>query len=158
MLIRGQFNGIWAILLIGKWSMVVGWCHLIKDLFNKKPVNDEFVSYNARRVSEPDPSYEMLGSRKTGNSINSETPSTLPGMLRISSTTNQSTLPKSYLPSRSSMLSLSPASPETDTNSPSGNNIQFSPFAYKAEAVSESEEEFHHGLSPKPPSASYRNR
>lgn len=152
-----SFNGIWAALLIGRWSMLVGWWHLIKDVFSEKPVNDEFVSYNARRLSEHDPSYEMLGSKKTEISISSETPSSTPGMLRITPTTNQSSLPKFYL-TRNSPLSSTLSSPETDTNSPNGNGLQFSPFKNKAEVVSEREEDFHHALSPKPPSATHRKR
>lgn len=136
--------------------MLVGWWHMIKDAFGKKPVNDEFVSYNARRLSEPDASYEMLGSKKTPASINSETTTASPAMLRISSTSNQP-LPKSYLPSRSSMLTSSPISPETDANSPNGHSSQFLPYNHKTETAFDSDDDFHHhALSPKPPSASYR--
>lgn len=141
--------------MIGRWSMLVGWWHLVKDLFIKKKVNDEFVSYNARRVSEPDPSYEMLRGKETTISFTSETPLSSPGILRVTPTANQP-LPKSYM-SRSSMLSSTLSSPETDTNSPNG-NLQFSPYTDKGGAISEGEEDFHHALSPKPPLASYLKR
>ncbi|KAF8418243.1 hypothetical protein BGX38DRAFT_1242847 [Terfezia claveryi] len=149
-----SFNGIWAALLIGRWSMLVGWWHLIKDLFNKKKSNDEFVSFNARRLSEPDPSYEMLGCKETTISFTSETLSSSPGMLRITPTTNQSSLPKSYT-LRSSMLSSTLDSPGTDINSPNG-NLQFSLLTDKGGPVPEGEKDFHQTLSPKPPPASYR--
>jgi len=134
--------------------MLVGWWHLIKDLFSKKKSNDEFVSYSARRLSEPDPSYEMLGGKETTISFTSETPSSSPGMLRITPTTNQPSLPKPYM-SRGSMLSSVLNSPETDTNSPNG-NMQFSPLTNKGGTVPEGEKDLYHALSPKPPSASYR--
>ncbi|KAF8424663.1 hypothetical protein EV426DRAFT_665427 [Tirmania nivea] len=151
-----SFNGIWAALLIGRRSMLVGWWHLIKGLFRKKKSNDEFASYNAGRLSDPDPSYEMLGGKETTISFTNETPSSSPGMLRITPTTNQPSLPKSYM-SRSSMLSSTLNSPETDTNSPNGNS-QFSPCTNKGGVIPEGEKDFHHALSPKPPSASYCKR
>jgi len=36
-------------LLLGRWSMVTGWLDAIKGLFNRKPENDDFVSFNAAR-------------------------------------------------------------------------------------------------------------
>lgn len=133
--------------------MLVGWWHLVRDLFSKEKVNDEFVSYNALRLSElPDPSYEMLGSKQTANSFTSETLLSSPDMLRITPTTNQTSLQKPYT-LRSSMLSSTLSSPETDAKSSSGNSLQFSPYTNKGMAVSE---DFHHALSPKPPLASYQ--
>ena len=133
--------------------MLVGWWHLIKDLFSKKKSNDEFVSYNARRLSEPDPSYEMLGGKETTISFTGETPTSSPGMLRITPTTNQPSPPKSYM-SRSSMHSSTLSSTEPDTNG----NLQFSPLTNKGGVVPEGEKDFHHALSPKPPSASYHKQ
>lgn len=139
--------------------MLVGWRDLIKDFFVKKKVNDEFISYNARRVSEPDPSYEMLGSKKCGTTVVGTPVASSPGMLGISPSKDESAFPKSYQQSRhSSMVSSNPNSPGKDKNGNSGGNLQFTAFPFKGEAVSEDEGYVHHALTPKPPSASHRKK
>ncbi|KAI0013428.1 hypothetical protein F4779DRAFT_394474 [Xylariaceae sp. FL0662B] len=64
-LILLAMNGIWLLLLLGRWSMVTGWVELFTTLGgnrNKK----EFVSVDARVDLKQDPrSYEML-SRDSG--------------------------------------------------------------------------------------------
>src|SRR5690606_5176749 len=58
-----SLNGIWAMLLLGRPQIIVGWYRLFKRIFSKKVDGDEFVSYNA---AHPDhgglSTYEMLGS------------------------------------------------------------------------------------------------
>ncbi len=55
-----QINGIWCILLLGRWSMIPGWTDLFKRKFTSQ---EEFVSIDARRFSSNNPkSYEMLKS------------------------------------------------------------------------------------------------
>ncbi|TGZ81776.1 hypothetical protein EX30DRAFT_354765 [Ascodesmis nigricans] len=57
-----SFNGILALLLLGRPTIYRGWYELIRNLF-KRP-KKEFVSYDARRLSEPgSSSYEMLDKR-----------------------------------------------------------------------------------------------
>ena len=50
--------GFWCLLFLGRLSMFTGWWDIIKRPFNK---NDHFVSYDARRISDPR-NYEMLTS------------------------------------------------------------------------------------------------
>ncbi|KAF8469580.1 hypothetical protein BDZ91DRAFT_678718 [Kalaharituber pfeilii] len=153
-------NGIWALLLIGRYSMLVGWWHLIRDLIAKKPVSDEFVSYNARRLSQQDPGYEMLGSRKTEHIVQSGIgiPLSTPGVLKTSQSTMQPSAPASFQSSwQGSGLSSGPNSPDiSGTNQHTG--FQSTTLSYKGDAVSEDEDYVHHALSPKPPLASYRRR
>lgn len=60
-----SFNGIWALILLGRFSIYPAWITMIKKFFERGPPPDEFVSYNARRISEPtDSSYEMLESKR----------------------------------------------------------------------------------------------
>lgn len=60
-----QLNGIWALILLGNYKLFTGWFYFFKGLFTSKKTNDEFVSYNARGISEPHASsYEMLDSLK----------------------------------------------------------------------------------------------
>jgi hypothetical protein len=60
-----QFNGIWALIMLGRFAIYPAWFTMIKNLFRRKPPVDEFVSYNARRMSEPtNSSYEMLESKQ----------------------------------------------------------------------------------------------
>jgi len=153
-------NGIWAALLIGRFSMLIGWWHLIRDLVWKKPVSDEFVSYHARRLSEADPCYEMLGSHKAELDVTCGTPTSLsPGPLMMSPTTNPPSLPQIYQFSRSSKLSSTLDSSDIDVSSPNGrSSMRHSSLTYKGEVMSEGEEEFHHGLTPKPPSSSHHRR
>ena len=135
-------------LLIGRFSMLVGWWHLFKDIFTKKKVSDEFVSYNARSLSEPDPSYEMLDSRKTEHGGSMMSPTT-PSSVRPPPSIHKTGTPKSYQMSRSSMMSSIPGSPENNRRTTEF-SAHFSPYLYKGK---ESEGEFvHHGLSPKPES------
>lgn len=158
MLMGLKFNGVWALLLIGRWSMFFGWWHLVKGWFGKKPINDEFVSYNARRVSEQERSYEMLGSRKAEKTQSCEISSPSSGMLTLPPITKHSPLPKPFLPLRSSMLSTNLSFTDTEKTSPSRNNVQFSSRTSIGKGAPEMEEDFHHALSPKPPSAPYHNR
>lgn len=139
--------------------MLVGWWHLVKASFGEKPINDEFVSYNARRISEQERSYEMLGSRKAEKTLSCEISSPQSGMLTIPPTPTQPSLPKPYLPSRSSMLSTNLSFSDTEKPYPNKNNVQFSSCTSVGEATApEIEEDFHHALSPKPPSAPYHKR
>ncbi|MCJ1328850.1 hypothetical protein MMC10_005527 [Thelotrema lepadinum] len=50
--------GVWCLLFLGRLSMFTGWLEIIKRPFIK---NDHFVSYDARRNSDPR-NYEMLTS------------------------------------------------------------------------------------------------
>lgn len=59
-----QFNGIWALILLGNYKIFTGWFYFFKGFTTRQKPSDEFVSYNARRISEPDASYEMLDSLK----------------------------------------------------------------------------------------------
>jgi hypothetical protein len=60
-----QFNGVWALILLGRFSIYPAWITLIKNTLWRKKSPDEFVSYNARRISEPtNSSYEMLESKQ----------------------------------------------------------------------------------------------
>jgi hypothetical protein len=68
-------NGIWLLLLLGRWTMVTGW----RDLFTSSPNRNkrEFVSVDARLddLKKDTRSYEML-SRDTGKTMDdSVTPS-----------------------------------------------------------------------------------
>ncbi|KAF8544242.1 hypothetical protein BDD12DRAFT_816298 [Trichophaea hybrida] len=58
-----SFNGIWALLLLGRFSIYPAWIAFFKNLFKRRTAPDEFVSYNARRTPEPS-SYEMLESKQ----------------------------------------------------------------------------------------------
>ncbi len=61
-------NGIWLLILLGRWSMVTGW----RDLFTTVPSRSkrEFVSVDARLddLKKDTRSYEML-SRDTGKTM-----------------------------------------------------------------------------------------
>ncbi|KAI5798801.1 hypothetical protein EDC01DRAFT_613714 [Geopyxis carbonaria] len=60
-----SMNGIWALLLLGRPSIFQGWYELTKSIFPIKRNPGEFVSYDARRVSDlPESSYEMLESKQ----------------------------------------------------------------------------------------------
>ncbi len=52
-------NGIWCLLLLGRWSMVTGWIELVRNSFAHPR---EFVSVDARRLSTDPRTYEMLSS------------------------------------------------------------------------------------------------
>ena len=54
-----QLNGVWCIVLLGRWSMVTGWVEFIQQRFQRKR---EFVSVDARRFSNDPRTYEMLKS------------------------------------------------------------------------------------------------
>jgi 7 transmembrane receptor (Secretin family) len=59
-LILSQLSGFWVLLLLGRWSMVLGWVDLVKRHFTR---HHEFVSADARRLSSDKPRpYEMLNS------------------------------------------------------------------------------------------------
>lgn len=53
-------------MLLGRVSIYPAWGQLIKGFFKRSQPPDEFVSYNARRISDPakDSSYEMLESKQ----------------------------------------------------------------------------------------------
>ena len=53
---RSQFNGIWCLLLLGRWSMFTGWYEMV---MGKVKPNNEFVSADVRAFKDPS-SYEML--------------------------------------------------------------------------------------------------
>ena len=52
-------NGIWALLFLGRWSMVPAWGKLFKRTFTR---SHDFVSVDARRYSADPRTYEMLAS------------------------------------------------------------------------------------------------
>lgn len=60
-LIKNQCNGIWLLLLMGRFSMFTGWYQLV---MSKLRPNREFVSVDAARVPNPRDlrTYEMLSS------------------------------------------------------------------------------------------------
>ncbi|KAI9720449.1 MAG: hypothetical protein M1812_002955 [Candelaria pacifica] len=58
-LIMLSMNGIWCLLLLGRWSMVTGWIEFIRNSFDHPR---EFVSVDARRMSTNPRTYEMLSS------------------------------------------------------------------------------------------------
>jgi hypothetical protein len=55
-------NGIWCLILLGRWSMFTGWYELV---MGKVKPNNEFVSVDVRTFKDPG-SYEML-SRERDN-------------------------------------------------------------------------------------------
>jgi hypothetical protein len=60
-------NGIWLALLLGRWSMVTGWCDLLFGPFSDKS-KKEFVSVDARLddLKKDTRSYEMLSRDDSG--------------------------------------------------------------------------------------------
>ncbi|KAI1409739.1 hypothetical protein F5Y13DRAFT_193003 [Hypoxylon sp. FL1857] len=72
-LILLAMNGIWLLLLLGRWSMVTGWVDLFASLSGAR-TKKEFVSVDARMDIKQDPrSYEML-SRDSGKADTVLTP------------------------------------------------------------------------------------
>ncbi|KAI9835143.1 MAG: hypothetical protein M1819_002512 [Sarea resinae] len=76
-LILLSMNGIWLWLLIGRWSMVTGWASLLfgqlspsRAARNKR----EFVSADARRLSNDPRTYEMLTPQPTGRPLSLKSP------------------------------------------------------------------------------------
>ncbi len=66
-------NGIWLLLLLGRWSMFTGWVELFSSLLGIQ-TKKEFVSVDARIELKQDPrSYEML-SRDAGKTDHVLTP------------------------------------------------------------------------------------
>lgn len=66
-------NGIWLLLLLGRWSMVTGWLDLFGSYTGTR-TKKEFVSVDARMDIKQDPrSYEML-SRDSGKTDTMLTP------------------------------------------------------------------------------------
>jgi len=54
-----QLNGVWLMLLLGRWSMFTGWAELFRHLFRGR--KKEFVSVDARYdMKKEQRSYEML--------------------------------------------------------------------------------------------------
>ncbi|CAJ2501589.1 Uu.00g044420.m01.CDS01 [Anthostomella pinea] len=67
MLILLAINGLWLLLLLGRWSMVTGWIDWFTG-FGSSPAKKEFVSVDARMDFKTDPrSYEMLSHESTKN-------------------------------------------------------------------------------------------
>ncbi|CUS11008.1 unnamed protein product [Tuber aestivum] len=95
-----SFNGIWALILLGNFSILAGWYNFFKNIFVRKKPNDEFVSFNARCLSEPDPPYEMLDSLKTGKGQPPSTPGSFhPAVLKPGQDTSLSlSMPREYNP------------------------------------------------------------
>lgn len=54
-----SFNGIWALMLLGRLSILTGWYDMIKEKFGKRG-NGEFVSVDAAFAGRDAKSYEML--------------------------------------------------------------------------------------------------
>ena len=67
-----QMSGFWTVIFLGRWSMVLGW----RDLFRSKILQrrHEFVSVDARRLSNDPRTYEMLDTAKTVPALNISTP------------------------------------------------------------------------------------
>ncbi|KAI1332517.1 hypothetical protein F5Y16DRAFT_420557 [Xylariaceae sp. FL0255] len=60
-LILLAMNGLWLLLILGRWSMVTGWVDLFRSYGKRKRNNNEFLSADARMDLKTDPrSYEML--------------------------------------------------------------------------------------------------
>lgn len=93
-----QFNGIWALILLGNYKIFSGWFYLFKGLATRQKPNDEFVSYNARRISEPDASYEMLDSLKDKTLTPSTTDITSSSVIKSPEPLSLS-MPREYNPS-----------------------------------------------------------
>jgi len=67
-------NGLWLLLLLGRWSMVTGWIELFASLGGRR--NKEFVSVDARIDLKNDPrTYEMLDRDSTAKNEDLLTPS-----------------------------------------------------------------------------------
>ncbi|KAI1653608.1 hypothetical protein F4813DRAFT_249445 [Daldinia decipiens] len=72
-LILLAMNGIWLLLLLGRWSMVTGWLDILGSYTGTR-TKKEFVSVDARMDIKQDPrSYEML-SRDSGKTDTMLTP------------------------------------------------------------------------------------
>ncbi|KAK5624460.1 hypothetical protein RRF57_000176 [Xylaria bambusicola] len=66
-------NGLWLLLILGRWSMVTGWFEWFAKMAGRK--QKEFVSVDARMDLKNDPrSYEMLDRDLTGKDETSLTP------------------------------------------------------------------------------------
>lgn len=61
-----QMSGFWVLLLLGRWSMILGWIDLAKRHLAGR---NEFVSADARNLASNPRAYEML------NSVTSPQPS-----------------------------------------------------------------------------------
>lgn len=79
-LISLQLSGFWCLILLGRWSMVLGWKDMIQRYLFP---NHEFVSADARRFSNDPRTYELLSG--TTNQLKSPDPVvTSPGAMRNS--------------------------------------------------------------------------
>ncbi|KAI0409627.1 hypothetical protein F4802DRAFT_614281 [Xylaria palmicola] len=100
-LILLAMNGLWLLLILGRWSMVTGWVEWFAGLGGQR--NNEFVSVDARMDLKNDPrSYEMLD--------------------RDSNTKNETILTPS-----SAMSPTSPASPGRKTPDYFGRSATYQP-------------------------------
>lgn len=57
-----QLSGFWVLLLLGRWSMVLGWIDLINRRISR---HHEFVSADAQKLSSEPRTYELLDSAKS---------------------------------------------------------------------------------------------
>ncbi len=68
-----QMNGLWLLLILGRWSMVTGWVEWFATLGGRR--KREFVSVDARMDLKNDRSYEMLDRDSTAKNETILTPS-----------------------------------------------------------------------------------
>jgi 7 transmembrane receptor (Secretin family) len=59
-----QLSGFWLLIFLGRWSMITGWIDLIKTKLIQR---HEFVSADARRLSNDPRTYEMISSSNPPN-------------------------------------------------------------------------------------------
>ncbi|KAL2885309.1 Frizzled/smoothened-like sans CRD protein B [Ceratocystis lukuohia] len=111
-LILLAINGIWLLLFLGNWGMLMGWVDLANGLLGRKPEPIEFVSKDATLQSK---SYELL-SRET-NSVAATSMIGSPNPMRpaptVSPPVNFSRGPYSGMDSKSPISPL-PDSPMSD--------------------------------------------
>ncbi|KAL1893623.1 hypothetical protein Cpir12675_004054 [Ceratocystis pirilliformis] len=107
-LILLAINGIWLLLFLGNWGMLMGWADLANGLLGRKPEPIEFVSKDATLQSK---SYELL-SRET-NSVTATSMIGSPNLMRPAPTASH---PVNFSPGPySDMDSKSPISPLPDS-------------------------------------------
>ncbi|KAI9679888.1 MAG: hypothetical protein M1817_004903 [Caeruleum heppii] len=79
LLILLSTNGIWCLLLLGRWAMVTGWIQLIKTRIERRR---EFASVDARRFSADPSAYEMLKASPISNDTEKESIQFSPSLLK----------------------------------------------------------------------------
>jgi len=125
-----SLNGLWALLLLGRPSIYKGWLDTVKGLFKRKPPG-EFISYDARRTSEPVSTYEMLESKQRGMGVSSPplVPAAGPGILKSPERTlSNSTTLREYNPVTFSAQLRERGGSDPDSLSGIRTNSPFSPF------------------------------